>query len=1089
MTDREILDLLNRIDKGYIPSAIEEDILRSLNELTLTEIDKIPNSLTCLSHLQKLDLRNSSKVNDISILSGLNSLKSFKAPGADIRDISPLSGMTSLTELDLSANTNLENIRPLTNLMALSTLKLQRTNVSDIDAIAELTALTCLNLSETQVSTLKCLSGLKSLTTLDISNNKKIKSVRALSGLSYMTKLNLSGTSIKNISCLKNMRAVEELSMKNINVKSIDSLANMKSITKLDLVNTQVEDINALTGLTTITYLDLTNTQVIDIGPLSGLTSLLHLNLINTPIQDINPLAELTSLEKLLLSQTKVQNIVPLRKLRALKILHLGNTPLKELPSWLGYLTCLKILVLENLTLVSLPESLLSRELPFTIAKCRFNSPDGIYIHGLKLKEQPLSLFKLPRKYIDEYYNQSHEFVPLNEGNIVFLGENSNCIPKIVDHIISDDNIPLGSNDSDNFRPTIKYGELKLENEECIFHFWDFTGVDFPYPLCKTIFSGCTFFIAVVSADCEKANDRVLAMVQKISLYSASHPVLILVEHKGKHEKSFIDEEVLYEECPAIKGVIHITSHDLTDQYIRNIRDEICHIAIDMEDLRVLIPKSWKALLKDFLAMMENYLASDVFQREFPGEQVNPVYYMIGWYLKQCELLYSNNSNPDFFREITPNRLLNGLCILFSSGKSYAVNGTLKESELEKLICNEMPFECLKTPWPNIHYEKADARFIILIMLKIGLMYEMEGDLLSMPLLCDTTQPEAVSSFVLGNVQHIRYNYKKLPKLMLYKLIASFSTDWNVTDIWRTGASFLRQDCNLNFVVRTTSKHLDIYASKLSAQKTSLNDYLKKIRMVVYQLNNEFGLNARENVAYRQNNMDDFFKYNYLRKCMDYDVPILPSHIFDGTVKVNELLEIVDYTDYQEVDEMIDQLVDILRIFTLRSLHFANRSEVEITADFQDSISAVMNCKYHINIAREYTLGRAKKTLGESDLYFYRQENGVRQDLFILENKYIKDFTTQYRQLLGYLNPYFTAGITLSINKTMGWEEAFDNIYTKLETLKYKGSTFAPISFRRITASWGTKLIKSEHVVPETGLSMPIYHLVLQLAGEERQRR
>ena len=42
----------------------------------------------------------------------------------------------------------------------------------------------------------------------------------------------------------------------------------------------------------------------------------------------------------------------------------------------------------------------------------------------------------------------------------------------------------------------------------------------------------------------------------------------------------------------------------------------------------------------------------------------------------------------------------------------------------------------------------------------------------------------------------------------------------------------------------------------------------------------------------------------------------------------------------------------------------------------------------------------------------------------------------QYEQLIGYLNPDFIAGITLSINKKLGWEEAFDKVENVLQKLK-----------------------------------------------------
>jgi hypothetical protein len=89
---------------------------------------------------------------------------------------------------------------------------------------------------------------------------------------------------------------------------------------------------------------------------------------------------------------------------------------------------------------------------------------------------------------------------------------------------------------------------------------------------------------------------------------------------------------------------------------------------------------------------------------------------------------------------------------------------------------------------------------------------------------------------------------------------------------------------------------------------------------------------------------------------------------------------------------------------------------------------------------------------------------------------------------MGYLNPDFTAGFTLSINKDKGWEETFDYICEKLERLKEKGGTFAPVSIVRCVEPNRTQYVKIEHIVPETGMNMPVYHLVLQISDSERHK-
>ena len=173
---------------------------------------------------------------------------------------------------------------------------------------------------------------------------------------------------------------------------------------------------------------------------------------------------------------------------------------------------------------------------------------------------------------------------------------------------------------------------------------------------------------------------------------------------------------------------------------------------------------------------------------------------------------------------------------------------------------------------------------------------------------------------------------------------------------------------------------------------------------------------------------------------------------------------------------IIMELCSVIRRFQKRIPHFERRGEVQITADLHDSVEGILNSKYGLSVAREFTMGRAIKKLGETDLYIYKESDGIITDYAILENKYIENFTEQYNQLMGYLNPYFKFG-------KMSLSQGFDEIEKELKTIE---GDFAPINIRRIGES-ETLMIVSEHIVPETGNKMKVYHLIFQLNDKERK--
>ena len=182
-------------------------------------------------------------------------------------------------------------------------------------------------------------------------------------------------------------------------------------------------------------------------------------------------------------------------------------------------------------------------------------------------------------------------------------------------------------------------------------------------------------------------------------------------------------------------------------------------------------------------------------------------------------------------------------------------------------------------------------------------------------------------------------------------------------------------------------------------------------------------------------------------------------------------------------ENIVMELISVIKRFQKRIVHFENRDEVEITADIQDAIAGSLNSKYDLHISREFTMGRAIKKLGETDLYIYAEKDGHVTDYAVLENKYIENFTNQYNQLMGYLNPNFKFGITLSMNREMSLKKGFDEIENKLKSIK---GDFQPIRIQRI-GERDTLMITSEHIVPETGNRMKVFHMIFQLNDKERK--
>ena len=370
---------------------------------------------------------------------------------------------------------------------------------------------------------------------------------------------------------------------------------------------------------------------------------------------------------------------------------------------------------------------------------------------------------------------------------------------------------------------------------------------------------------------------------------------------------------------------------------------------------------------------------------------------------------------------LKPRWLLNALHILIFNGRKYAKNGIIPEAAIYILICDKVPDDVIKKVWNDITYKTEEIQYIINVLLNFELIYRLDNDHFFIPMLCDENEPEIVDSFDSDKAFHVCFKYDYLPENVLHRLMVRHGYELNTDVVWRTGASFERRHCGWSSLVCINGNSLDVYAKSENQEIHPVNSYLDMIRESIHRINDEFGFSADEYIAYREGNKEDFFEYETLIGSKEAGQNTIYSRAFKRLINIDLILGIIKKPNDRLTQEVIEHMISSLASMSQRCVDLRKRNEVELTGDFQNSIESVLNAKYDLQISREYTMGRAKKKIGETDLYFFTNKDGIKQEYYILENKVIDHFSDQYLQLMGYLNPYFSAGITLSINKEKGW--------------------------------------------------------------------
>ena len=204
----------------------------------------------------------------------------------DSVDLDDIKNIASIETLDLSGNTFIQNVEPLTQLAGLRVLNLANTQITDISPIRNLTELIDLNLA-----------------------NVALQDITPLKYADKLVSLNLAGTEVSDIAILERMTKLE----------------------RLDLSGTPVSDFHPLNYLVSIKYLNLEATQIANLAPIDSLQTLTELNASRTLVENVSPLKDLRSLTILDLDSTRVSYTKPLSGLQALKILRMNFTLLSDL--------------------------------------------------------------------------------------------------------------------------------------------------------------------------------------------------------------------------------------------------------------------------------------------------------------------------------------------------------------------------------------------------------------------------------------------------------------------------------------------------------------------------------------------------------------------------------------------------------------------------------------------------------------------------------------------------------------------------------------------------------------------------------------
>lgn len=224
---------------------------------------------------------------------------------SDSVDFSAIKKIVNIEKLDVSNNTFINTLDPLTKLTRLKELNISNTQINSLIPLRNLTKLEILQFSNTPIASLEPLKYALNLKEI-IGDNTFISELGPLENFKKLEKLDFHKTSVHDLSPIEELVNMKDLKISNTHIQNLSSLSRLYKLILLDFSDTRIDNLEPLSALSALEQINFDNTLISSLQPLQDLKSLRVVYCNNTLISDLDPLAGVDSLEKIYCDNTPV---------------------------------------------------------------------------------------------------------------------------------------------------------------------------------------------------------------------------------------------------------------------------------------------------------------------------------------------------------------------------------------------------------------------------------------------------------------------------------------------------------------------------------------------------------------------------------------------------------------------------------------------------------------------------------------------------------------------------------------------------------------------------------------------------------------
>lgn len=663
----------------------------------------------------------------------------------------------------------------------------------------------------------------------------------------------------------------------------------------------------------------LTNLQVLDLARcqnlhhihgIDSLQQLKRLNLGGTKVYRMPDFYKLNQLQELSLWNLQIEQIEGLENLNHLWELSLSGTKLSQIPNSLRRIKTLKRLDISRLYLDTLPDWLPELKLDFNTD---FFGSSGIILEDTFVKDVDMSIFDGEHsqedilQWFEERKKQGES--PLNEIKVVFLGDGEVGKTHTISRLQKDgEKIPESSTGGSTPGIAISEKTYPIDGQDIQVHFWDFGGQDILYSMHRMFMTERTIYVVMVDARKENCGAQATEWLDTIKSFAGDAPVLLAVNKIDQNSNATLDRRGLMDKYSNLKAVLYMSAlNEEPEEFNNKFTASMVELIRQSDVPKMKWPKKWKLVKDELQRMGEPYIRS----REY------------GKICARCEvdsggaslLNWCNDLGVCFCRQddrlkdyviLRPDWITNAIYAVLFNKRDKVKNGLIDLAEMFRLLNSN---ETRKT-FPDIPYEWGDMNYILDVVRKFSLSYQVDGNTEFFPMLCSADSSPVVKEYADAmDTLEFHMEFAPLPSNILHRLMVERYGELDTDNVWLTGARFFQKDTKLSAVARKDGNRLKLYVRSDDPQHAA-NTYLSVIAGTVERICKGLKLEIGKRwVIYKEGDKRVEFDYDDLLFAQEMGVTQIPCKELRKAVPIADILKQSGHSADKDRDDLLRDMV------------------------------------------------------------------------------------------------------------------------------------------------------------------------------------